>query len=300
MTQPASPPFSGKPVPVQGVTGGPSVFGGQIGNDPATGNVVITPNPGNVVQFRKGNTPQALQIYENFTDNNNYTRLGFYAQTGGPFLIQDEFNGSGGPRDLSIQSNQQLLLGGQQNLQLQTGGVTRWAVNNLGILLPQTDATLDIGSPSNRVNNIYVANPIHVQAPYTQVGLAASQAIPNNASTALVWAGFVANLPAYYNAAGSTGITVTLQGIYTFTVSIIWQGNVGGTRRELSLALNGATFPGYFASGPLSGGAAVGISISNVRTVPAATSLTAQVFQDSGATINIVAASMTIARIGDA
>lgn len=87
MTQP---PFSGAPIPVPGVTGGPPVLGGQIGNDPNDGSLVIQPNPGNVLQIRKGSQPTALQLYEFFTSNTVYSRLAFNTQTNGPFIIATE------------------------------------------------------------------------------------------------------------------------------------------------------------------------------------------------------------------
>lgn len=90
MTQPPNPPFSGIPQPVQGVTGGPPTLGGQLGNDPQTGNVVISPNPGNATQIRKGSSPQALQVYEYFNSNTDYSRLSLNSQAGGPFQLAVE------------------------------------------------------------------------------------------------------------------------------------------------------------------------------------------------------------------
>lgn len=87
---PNQPIGSGAPTPVQGVTGGPPVLAGQIQNDPNDGSVVVSPNPGNVFQIRKGASPQALQIYEFFNASNNFARLAFNATLGGPFQIRVE------------------------------------------------------------------------------------------------------------------------------------------------------------------------------------------------------------------
>lgn len=70
-----APPNSGQPTPVQGVTGGPPVLGGAIQQDPVTGAIILTPNPANVVQIRKGASPQALQIYEYFNSPTDFSRL---------------------------------------------------------------------------------------------------------------------------------------------------------------------------------------------------------------------------------
>lgn len=102
MTQPNQPPFSGAPTPVSGVTGGPPVLGGQISNDPTTGNIVVAGNPGNVFQIRKGNTPQALQVYEYFHTNTDFSRLSLNAQTGGPFQLSVETLPASVIRDLQI------------------------------------------------------------------------------------------------------------------------------------------------------------------------------------------------------
>jgi len=82
MTQP---PNSGAPQPVQGVTGGPPVLGGQIGNDPNTGNVVINPNPGNAVEIKK--SPSAFNVYEYFNSNTDNSRLTLATALGGPDVM---------------------------------------------------------------------------------------------------------------------------------------------------------------------------------------------------------------------
>lgn len=148
MTSGLQPPASGIPTPVQGVTGGPAAFGGQISNDPSGGGVVITPNPGNVLQLRKGTNPQGLQIYETFTNNTNYIRLGLYAQTNGPFLITTEFQGSGAARALQIAAG--------TSLQFYVAGAARLTLDGGGNLLPGGgNNTGSVGANNNQFGAVY-------------------------------------------------------------------------------------------------------------------------------------------------
>jgi hypothetical protein len=97
MTQP---PYSGAPNPVTGVTGGPPVLGGQLGNDPNSGNVVINPNPGNAVEVRK--SPSAFNVYEYFNSNTDYARIGLATALGGPEVIGVQAQPPSVNRDLQI------------------------------------------------------------------------------------------------------------------------------------------------------------------------------------------------------
>jgi hypothetical protein len=97
MTQPL---FSGAPQPVQGVTGGPAVLGGQIGNDPNTGNVVINPAPGNAVEIRK--SPSAFNVYEYFNSNTDNVHITLATALGGPETIGVIAAPSTVSRDLQI------------------------------------------------------------------------------------------------------------------------------------------------------------------------------------------------------
>jgi hypothetical protein len=99
MTQPI---HSGAPLPVFGVTGGPPVLGGQIGNDPSSGNIVITPTPGNATQIRKGAIPQTFQVYEYFNSNTDFSRISVNTQAGGPFQVAVETQPPSVIRDLQI------------------------------------------------------------------------------------------------------------------------------------------------------------------------------------------------------
>lgn len=153
MTQP---PFSGQPQPVQGVTGGPPVLGGQISNDPSTGNVVIAPNPGNVLQIRKGSNPQSLQVYEYFHSNTDYARVALNTQTNGPYQLQVETAPSTVIRELDINANGALKLNsGNAPITLSANGNNGLVLNPNGIVLVggqlQT-GTVAVPSAANTLN----------------------------------------------------------------------------------------------------------------------------------------------------
>jgi|SRR5215469_7279515 len=126
MTQP---PHSGAPVPVQGVTGGPPVLGGQIANDPNSGNVVINPSPGNAVEIKK--SPSAFNVYEYFNSNTDNVRLTMATQLGGPEQMGIVAAPPGVTRDLNITAsgNGHVLI---PALQLATGAVS----SSAGVSLP--------------------------------------------------------------------------------------------------------------------------------------------------------------------
>lgn len=102
MTSGQQPINSGAPQPVAGVTGGPPVLGGQISNDPNDGSVVVSPNPGNVLQIRKGSQPTALQVYEYSHSPTDFSRLALNSQAGGPFQLAVETQPPTVVRDLQI------------------------------------------------------------------------------------------------------------------------------------------------------------------------------------------------------
>jgi hypothetical protein len=103
------PPGSGQPKPVQGVTGGPGLPQGVASVDGSTGNVVISP-PNNTVQFRKTDSPQALQIYEYFHSTIDFARVSINAQTGGPFELAVETEPPGVVRGLDISAGGSLFI----------------------------------------------------------------------------------------------------------------------------------------------------------------------------------------------
>lgn len=98
MTQPVG---SGAPAPVQGVTGGPGLPSGVAGVEGGTGNVVITP-PSNTFQLRKGDSPQALQVYEFYHSATDNVRIELLTAVGGPEVIGVRAAPAGTTRDLQI------------------------------------------------------------------------------------------------------------------------------------------------------------------------------------------------------
>ena len=113
MTQPIN---SGAPTPVQGVTGGPGLPQGVAGVEGDTGNVVITP-PSNTFQLRKGDSPQALQVYEFYHSQTDNVRIELLTATGGPEFIGVRAAPAGTIRNLQV--------GTTGDMFLQAGGATR-------------------------------------------------------------------------------------------------------------------------------------------------------------------------------
>lgn len=211
MTQPASPPFSGQPSPVAGVTGGPPAFGGQISNDPNDGSIVVAPNPGNVFQLRKGTNPQALQIYERFDNNTNYTRLEFNSQANGPFVIQTASQGGvpNGPRDLTVQAGGVMRIGstGNNPLAFLTNNTQRWQFTAAGFFNPIVDNTYDIGTNTGpfRPRNIIVGSAVLFGGVLQATGATATVDFTNATSV-------IANLPKQFISGSNTTLAV---GVWT-------------------------------------------------------------------------------------
>lgn len=101
--------FSGAPLPVSGVTGGPGLPQGVASVDGTTGNVQISP-PSNTIQQKKGASPQSLQVYEFDGGPTSFARLALNAQTGGPFQLAVEVQPPGTIRALQINSNSSITL----------------------------------------------------------------------------------------------------------------------------------------------------------------------------------------------
>lgn len=209
MTSGLQPRFSGAPQPVSGVTGGPAVLGGQISNDPNDGSVVVAPNPGNVLQVRKGSQPTALQIYEYFHTNIDYARLALNSQANGPFQLSVETAPSSVIRDLQIGAN---------------GNLWQFHGSN-GEFFPVSNNLFDIGDATHRVNNLYVnhliPNPI---ASYSVTGVAGS---PSTTSSSYV------DVPDMILNLNSTVVTNVL-----VWFSITMSGNVVGNAYNIGLNIN--------------------------------------------------------------
>jgi hypothetical protein len=172
MTQPIN---SGQPLPVAGVTGGPGISQGTASIDPDTGALVIHPDPANVTQFRKGNIPQSIQIYEYFNTNTDYSRVAINANTGGPFQLSVETAPGSVPRNLQIASQSGNVIMTSQGFSWEYVG---------GIYRPQTDAAQDIGDATHRVRNLFLSGSIPgAVARYSANGVAAN---PSTTSTTYV------------------------------------------------------------------------------------------------------------------
>lgn len=107
---------------------------------------------------RNGTNPQTFRVYNSYTDASNYERLnaGF---SGNIVYIYTEQAGTGVARPLALGTS------GNAAMQFLTNGVVRWTVNGSGQLLPNADATYDVGSPTFRVRTLYadtVAGSTHL------------------------------------------------------------------------------------------------------------------------------------------
>jgi hypothetical protein len=136
MTQPIN---SGAPTPVQGVTGGPGLPSGVAGVEGSTGNVVITP-PSNTFQLRKGDSPQALQVYEFYHSQTDNVRIELATAVGGPEFIGVRAAPAGVIRNLRVGTTGDLILN--------TGSADRWTISGTTGLLSSTGAGIGFGSTS--------------------------------------------------------------------------------------------------------------------------------------------------------
>jgi hypothetical protein len=197
LTQPIN---SGAPTPVQGVTGGPAVLGGQISSDPSTGNVVINPNPGNAVEVKKA--VSAFNVYEYFNSNTDNVRIGLQTATGGPEFIGVQAAPTSVTRDLAV--------GTTGNLSLGSGNTNRWTIfGTSGHLVANVDGVYDIGqSGLNRPRNIYALNAI--VGGFLQL---TSQGIAGNilGGTGVPAAGLGSNGDFYFNVSGAAALTAIYQ-----------------------------------------------------------------------------------------
>lgn len=116
---------------------------------------------------RNGLAAQTHDIYYDYTDNSNYARLalGSSAVSGGVGLAT-EIAGTGTPINLVIYGSSHVSMLAAGALFMGSGNVTRWIVDNnylvgVGNLLPYADNSYDIGDPSYRVKDAYLAGMIY-------------------------------------------------------------------------------------------------------------------------------------------
>lgn len=151
------PAGAGKPVPVMGVTGGPAVLNGTISQEPGSGSLILASNPSNVVQVRKGSSPQSFQVYEYYVSNSDFSRIAINTQAGGPFQIALESQPPGIVRALDIVSNGPVRINGLPIATLPTAqilsvvGATSGPTTNSGVLVDLPDMTLTISAGGGRV-----------------------------------------------------------------------------------------------------------------------------------------------------
>lgn len=213
MTQPIN---SGAPQPVSGVTGGPPVLGGQIGNDPNSGNVVINPNPGNAVEVRA--SPSTFNVYEYFHTSTDNVRIALETALNGPEFIGIRTAPPAIARDLQI--------GTTGNLILQAGSGTQWTISTTGNLVPQTDNTQSIGNATHRIALLYASALAVGTPPLGSVG-----AIRMNNGNPIVWR----------DAGNTVDITLTFDSLNRLTLNNVATqvGNPGTPTGSLPVVIGG-------------------------------------------------------------
>ena len=110
-----------------------------------------------VLEQRNGTAAQTLNIYNTYTDVNNFERL--YIQGGGAtaFRLSTAVAGTGTGK------NFRLGLDTSNSLILMTAGADRWLVDSTGMLIASADNTYDIGTTTStgRIRNLYSAGAIN-------------------------------------------------------------------------------------------------------------------------------------------
>ena len=114
-------------------------------------NSFIQGNSG-VVNLLNGTSPQALRVFNTFTDaaNNEYVRLEWSANTA---VLSTVANGSGTSRSL------QIGVEGDTGWFLRSNGGPRWGIDTAGggyALYPVADNTQPLGGPSNRITTSFI------------------------------------------------------------------------------------------------------------------------------------------------
>jgi hypothetical protein len=196
----------------------------------AGGVAILTTDAAGALAQRNGTNPQAFNIYNTYTDANNYERLSIH-WTGGYCYIETQNLGTGptGSMVLTVDN------GGTLYFQLQNG--VRWTIDganaNYGNLLPHDDLYYDIGSPTQRVRNLYVGTSINGPGA-VPTGGAAGQHLAKNSATSydLVWA-----TPA-------VGLTLPLSQTLTFSPDNTYDIGAAAASRPRSLYVGtSATIP---------------------------------------------------------
>jgi len=101
----------------------------------------------NTLEQYNGTNPQIYQLYNTFTDINNYER-GYVRWVANSFRIGTENAGTGIARGLYFQ----------------TQGINRWAITTGGSLNPGADNTYSVGTSALRISKVYAVSGVSVVA----------------------------------------------------------------------------------------------------------------------------------------
>ena len=121
----------------------------QSGDATDVADVILRRDAANTLALRNGTNGQAFNIYNTYTDSNNYESLGIW-WSGNSVNIATQNAGTG--------SSRSLFIGGVQTV-FKSSGVNRWSVNTNGHFVAQTDNAYDIGDVDTplRPRNLYMA-----------------------------------------------------------------------------------------------------------------------------------------------
>lgn len=104
----------------------------------------------NFAEVRSGVSGQAFRVYNTYTSDTNYERLGI-RWSGNDVFIETEVGTSGTRRPMFIRG-QGLYFGG-------AGGANHWRIDTSGNFIAQTDNLYDIGAATaNRPRNLFLRN----------------------------------------------------------------------------------------------------------------------------------------------
>jgi len=129
-------------------------FSGTLAGTVNWGDLFLARDAANTLAQRNGTNPQALRVYNTFTDASNYER-GVMAWSGNDLKIGTEGAGTG------VSTRQTHLYGGQ--VRFYTNGTHRWNFSANGDILAAADNTYDIGaSGATRPRNLYMGSWIRM------------------------------------------------------------------------------------------------------------------------------------------
>jgi hypothetical protein len=120
--------------------------------------LILARDAAGVLAQRNSTNAQAFRLYNTYTDSSNYER-GRIQWSSNVFSVMTESAGTGTARDMRIGT-----AGASTGLYIQTAGADKWIFDAAGTFKPNTANTVDIGTSSATVKNIYYGTQLHAPA----------------------------------------------------------------------------------------------------------------------------------------